>query len=137
MAKKAELTKITALEQAVKIIAAVNKDDVHSELIDKLERMHEQERKVAENKKGKKGKPSKTAQEKAKRATQVAEWFETQADKETFYGGSDIATAVGLVDEKGLPFTPQKMTPILKVLVESGVVEKGQTSEKKVGYKVK
>lgn len=136
MANK-EMTKVQALEKAIKIIEGVNKNEVHDELLEKLEAMQAQEIKVTERKKDSK-KPSKVAKEKMKHAEKVKAWFFEEADPETFYSGAEISLAVGLVDEKtGNPFTPQKMTPILKVLVESGDVEKGQTKDKKVGYKVK
>ena len=137
MANK-EITKVQALEKAIKIIEGVNKNEVHDELLEKLEKMLSQEVKVTERKKSGKKSESKVAKEKAENAEKVRIWFFEESDPETFYSGAEISLAVGLVDEKtGNPFTPQKMTPILKVLLESGDVEKGQTKDKKVGYKVK
>lgn len=137
MANK-EITKVQALEKAIKIIEAVNKNEVHDELLEKLEKMQAQEIKVTERKKDKK-KPSKVAKEKLEHAEKVKAWFFEEADPEIFYSGAQISEAIGLVDAEGKAFTPQKMTPILKVLVDAEEVEKGQTAgkDKKVGYKVK
>lgn len=132
-----EMTKVQALELVIDVIGKVNQGGTYDELLEKLEKMQSQEIKVTERKKDKK-KPSKVAQEKMKHAEKVKTWFFEESDPETFYSGAEISLAVGLVDEKtGNSFTPQKMTPILKVLLESGDVEKGQTEDKKVGYKVK
>lgn len=129
-----QITKVVALEKAVSVIGAVNHDSVHDELIEKLEQMLAQEVKVAENKKGKKG-VSKTAKEKNENAEKALAWFLEESDPEVFYSGAEVAQAVDGFED----FTPQKMTPILKLLAERDDLEKGQATsdKKKVGYKVK
>lgn len=133
MANK-EMTKVQALEFAIDVIGKVNKGETYDELLEKLEKMQSQEIKVTERKKGKKG-VSKTAKEKNENAEKALAWFLEESDPEVFYSGAEVAKVVDGFED----FTPQKMTPILKLLAERDDLEKGQATSdnKKVGYKVK
>lgn len=130
-----QITKVQALQEVQEILAKEEvKSFVSLELSDKIETMLNQEIKVVENKKGKKG-ISKTAKEKVENVEKAEAWFFEKADPEVFYSGAEIAQTVEGFED----FTPQKMTPIVKTLVENGVLEKGiaTSDKKKAGYKIK
>lgn len=76
---------------------------------------------------------SKTNKEKIADMAKIEKLF-TTLDPEKFYSSQEILAMVPEFEG----YTPQKMTPRLKALVESGAIVKGNSTSdnKKVGYKV-
>ncbi|XAG97181.1 hypothetical protein ZYGNAAKF_CDS0193 [Enterococcus phage VRE9_2] len=99
------------------------------ELTEKLEAMHMQQVKQDKAKRGKKG-VSKTAKEKAENMDKVRKAF-LDLEPETALTLNEIAELIGLVGA-----TPQKLTAIMKPLVDNEEFEK-VVKDKKVAYKLK
>lgn len=124
-----EMTKVEALEMAIKELTGNKKNEA---LVDKLEKMKNQEEKLA----SKKRKPSKTSLEVEKDMTLIIDTLNQLGDKETAYTGLEIAELVGSHFED---YTPQKLTSRLTRLVKDGKLEKvakATNDKKKVGYKL-
>lgn len=99
------------------------------ELTEKLEAMHAQQVKQDKAKRGKKG-VSKTAKEKAENMDKVRKAF-LDLEPETALTLHEISELIGLVGA-----TPQKLTAIMKPLVDNEEFEK-VVKDKKVAYKLK
>lgn len=99
------------------------------ELTEKLEAMHAQQVKQDKAKRGKKG-VSKTAKEKAENMDKVRKAF-LDLEPETALTLNEISELIGLVGA-----TPQKLTAIMKPLVDNEEFEK-VVKDKKVAYKLK
>ena len=134
-----EMTKAQALELAVKVVDKAIEDKtfidtdlfekVDIELLNKLEAMHSQQVKQDKAKRGKKG-VSKTAKEKAENMNKVRAFFSEMTEQNALTL-AEIGQAIGLEDA-----TPQKLSAIMKPLVDSNEFEKVQ-KDKKVAYKLK
>lgn len=114
--------------QALEMVLAENVER-SSELADKLQAMLEQERKVAESRKGKKS-VSKTAKEKAENMDKVKAFFAELQEPEQMFTLQEIGNAIGLDDA-----TPQKLSAIVKPLVDDEILTKDK-KDKKVAYKL-
>lgn len=99
------------------------------ELTEKLEAMHAQQVKQDKAKRNKKG-VSKTAKEKAENMDKVRKAF-LDLEPETALTLHEISELIGLVGA-----TPQKLTAIMKPLVDNEEFEK-VVKDKKVAYKLK
>lgn len=99
------------------------------ELTEKLEAMHAQQVKQDKTKRNKKG-VSKTAKEKAENMDKVRKAF-LDLEPETALTLHEISELIGLVGA-----TPQKLTAIMKPLVDNEEFEK-VVKDKKVAYKLK
>lgn len=115
--KKTEITKVMALEMAIELA----KDNAL--LSEKLEKMLETERKVSSRKRGE----SKTTKEKKANMEKVCQAFE---GVEGFKTLSEIGAMIGLEEASS-----QKISAIMKPLVDNGTFEKGKEG-KKVAYKL-
>lgn len=135
-----QITKAQALELAVKVVSKAIEDKtflntdllfekVDIELLNKLEAMHAQQVKQDKAKRGKKG-VSKTAKEKAENMDKVRKAF-LDLEPETALTLNEISELIGLVGA-----TPQKLTAIMKPLVDNEEFEK-VVKDKKVAYKLK
>lgn len=120
---KKEITKAQALEMALEIIKEPQ------ELVEKLQSMLEQQKKQDSAKRNRKGK-SKVAKEKAENMDKVRAFFSEMTEKNALTL-AEIGQAIGLEDA-----TPQKLSAIMKPLVDSNEFEKVQ-KDKKVAYQPK
>lgn len=121
--KKTEITKAQALEMALGIIKEPQ------ELVEKLQSMLEQQMKQDKAKRNRKG-TSKVAKEKAENMDKVRAFFSEMTEKNALTL-AEIGQAIGLEDA-----TPQKLSAIMKPLVDSNEFEKVQ-KDKKVAYQPK
>lgn len=119
-----QITKVQALE-----IVLAESTERTTELQEKLQAMLEQERKVA-TRKSVNRKPSKVAKEKAENMDKVKAFFEELTEPEMTFTLSEIGSAIGLEGA-----TPQKLSAIVKPLVDSEVLTKDK-KDKKVAYKL-
>lgn len=134
-----QITKAQALELASKVVSKAIEDktflntdlfeNVDIELLNKLEAMHAQQVKQDKAKRNKKG-VSKTAKEKAENMDKVRKAF-LDLEPETALTLHEISELIGLVGA-----TPQKLTAIMKPLVDNEEFEK-VVKDKKVAYKLK
>lgn len=118
-----QMTKVQALEMALEIISEPQ------ELVEKLQAMLEQQKKQDKAKRNRKG-TSKVAKEKAENMDKVRVFFSEMTEKSALTL-AEIGQAIGLEDA-----TPQKLSAIMKPLVDSGEFEKVQ-KDKKVAYQPK
>lgn len=126
------MKKMTNVEMFSKIAEVLTVAKASPELVDFVNE------KIAQTEKrnlSRKEKPvqSKTSKEKIADMAKIEQLF-ANLDEKTFYSSQEI---IALIPEfEG--YTPQKMTPRLKALVESGAIVKGNSTSdnKKVGYKV-
>ena len=121
--KKTEITKAQALEMALEII------NEPQELVEKLQAMLKQQKKQDSAKRNRKGK-SKVAKEKAENMDKVRAFFSEMTEKNALTL-AEIGQAIGLEDA-----TPQKLSAIMKPLVDSNEFEK-VSKDKKVAYQPK
>ena len=121
--KKTEITKAQALEMALEII------NEPQELVEKLQTMLEQQKKQDSAKRNRKGK-SKVAKEKAENMDKVRAFFSEMTEKGALTL-AEIGQAIGLEDA-----TPQKLSAIMKPLVDNNEFEK-VSKDKKVAYQPK
>lgn len=120
---KKEITKAQALAAALEIIKEPQ------DLVEKLQAMLEQQKKQDKAKRNRKG-TSKVAKEKAENMDKVRAFFSEMTEKNALTLG-EIGQAIGLEDA-----TPQKLSAIMKPLVDSNEFEKVQ-KDKKVAYQPK
>lgn len=120
---KKEITKAQALEMALEIIKEPQ------ELVEKLQSMLEQQKKQDSAKRNRKGK-SKVAKEKAENMDKVRAFFSEMTEKNALTL-AEIGQAIGLEDA-----TPQKLSAIMKPLVDNNEFEK-VSKDKKVAYQPK
>lgn len=121
--KKTEITKAQALEMALEIIKEPQ------ELVEKLQAMFEQQKKQDKAKRNRKG-TSKVAKEKAQNMELVRELF-IEMEEPKALTLAEIGQAIGLEDA-----TPQKLSAIMKPLVDNNEFEK-VSKDKKVAYQPK
>lgn len=134
-----QMTKAQALELAVKVVDKAIEDKtfidtdlfdlVDIELLDKLQAMLEQQKKQDSAKRNKKG-TSKVAKEKAENMDKVRAFFSEMTEQNALTL-AEIGQAIGLDDA-----TPQKLSAIMKPLVDNDEFEK-VTKDKKVAYQAK
>ncbi len=134
-----QMTKAQALELAVKVVDKAIEDKtfidtdlfdlVDIELLDKLQAMLTQQKKQDSAKRNKKG-TSKVAKEKAENMDKVRAFFSEMTEQNALTL-AEIGQAIGLDDA-----TPQKLSAIMKPLVDNEEFEK-TTKDKKVAYQVK
>ena len=134
-----QITKAQALELAVKVVDKAIEDKtfidtdlfdlVDIELLDKLQAMLTQQKKQDNAKRNKKG-TSKVAKEKAENMDKVRAFFSEMSEQNALTL-SEIGQAIGLEDA-----TPQKLSAIMKPLVDNNEFEK-TTKDKKVAYQAK
>lgn len=120
------MTKLTQ-KQALELVLGMNEVKANSELVEKLEQMLGQVVKKSEAKATNK-KPTKTQ-------------LENEELKETLFVNleSEFLTGAELLEKSGLELSPQKLTALMKQLVDLGKVEKGEKKvdkSKKVAYKL-
>lgn len=118
-----QMTKAQALEMALEIIKEPQ------ELVEKLQSMLEQQKKQDKAKRNRKG-TSKVAKEKAENMDKVRAFFSEMTEKNALTL-AEIGQAIGLEDA-----TPQKLSAIMKPLVDSNEFEK-VSKDKKVAYQPK
>lgn len=118
-----QMTKAQALAAALEII------NEPQELVEKLQSMLEQQMKQDSAKRNRKG-TSKVAKEKAENMDKVRAFFSEMTEKNALTL-AEIGQAIGLEDA-----TPQKLSAIMKPLVDSNEFEKVQ-KDKKVAYQPK
>lgn len=118
-----QITKAQALEMAL------NQITEPKELVEKLQSMLEQQMKQDKAKRNRKG-TSKVAKEKAENMDKVRAFFSEMTEKNALTL-AEIGQAIGLEDA-----TPQKLSAIMKPLVDSNEFEKVQ-KDKKVAYQPK
>ena len=133
------MTKAQALELTVKVVDKAIEDKtfidtdlfdlIDIELLDKLQAMLAQQKKQDSAKRNKKG-TSKVAKEKAENMNKVRTFFSEMTEQNALTL-AEIGQAIGLVDA-----TPQKLSAIMKPLVDNEEFEK-TTKDKKVAYQVK
>ena len=134
-----QITKAQALELAVKVVDKAIEDKtfidtdlfdlIDIELLDKLQAMLAQQKKQDNAKRNKKG-TSKVAKEKAENMEKVRAFFSEMTEQNALTL-AEIGQAIGLDDA-----TPQKLSAIMKPLVDNEEFEK-TTKDKKVAYQVK
>lgn len=134
-----QMTKAQALELAVKVVDKAIEDKtfidtdlfdlVDIELLDKLQAMLTQQKKQDSAKRNKKG-TSKVAKEKAENMDKVRAFFSEMTEQNALTL-AEIGQAIGLDDA-----TPQKLSAIMKPLVDNDEFEK-VTKDKKVAYQAK
>ena len=134
-----QMTKAQALELAVKVVDKAIEDKtfidtdlfdlVDIELLDKLQAMLAQQKKQDSAKRNKKG-TSKVAKEKAENMNKVRAFFSEMTEQNALTL-AEIGQGIGLDDA-----TPQKLSAIMKPLVDNGEFEK-TTKDKKVAYQAK
>ena len=129
MTKTKEITKAQALEMALEIAKKVTVQEQTEGLTDKLQAMLDQQKKQDSAKRGKKG-TSKVAKEKAENMDKVRAFFSEMTEKNALTL-AEIGQAIGLEDA-----TPQKLSAIMKPLVDSNEFEK-VSKDKKVAYQPK
>lgn len=120
---KKEITKAQALEMVLEIVKEPQ------ELVEKLQAMLEQQVKQDSAKRNRKGK-SKVAKEKAENMDKVRAFFSEMTEKNALTL-AEIGQAIGLEDA-----TPQKLSAIMKPLVDNNEFEK-VSKDKKVAYQPK
>lgn len=118
-----QMTKAQALEMALESIKEPQ------ELVEKLETMLAQQKKQDSAKRNKKG-TSKVAKEKAENMDKVRAFFSEMTEQNALTL-AEIGQAIGLDDA-----TPQKLSAIMKPLVDNNEFEK-VTKDKKVAYQAK
>lgn len=118
-----QMTKAQALELALEKIKEPQ------ELVEKLETMLAQQKKQDSAKRNKKG-TSKVAKEKAENMDKVRAFFSEMTEQNALTL-AEIGQAIGLDDA-----TPQKLSAIMKPLVDNDEFEK-VTKDKKVAYQAK
>lgn len=118
-----QMTKAQALELALEKIKEPQ------ELVEKLEIMLAQQKKQDNAKRNKKG-TSKVAKEKAENMDKVRAFFSEMTEQNALTL-AEIGQAIGLDDA-----TPQKLSAIMKPLVDNDEFEK-VTKDKKVAYQAK
>lgn len=118
-----QMTKAQALAAALEVI------NEPQELVEKLQSMLEQQMKQDKAKRNRKG-TSKVAKEKAENMDKVRAFFSEMTEKNALTL-AEIGQAIGLEDA-----TPQKLSAIMKPLVDSNEFEKVQ-KDKKVAYQPK
>lgn len=118
-----QMTKAQALAAALEVI------NEPQELVEKLQAMLEQQKKQDSAKRNRKG-TSKVAKEKAENMDKVRAFFSEMTEKNALTL-AEIGQAIGLEDA-----TPQKLSAIMKPLVDSDEFEKVQ-KDKKVAYQPK
>lgn len=134
-----KMTKAEALELAVKVVDKAIEDKtfldtdlfekIDIKLLEKLETMLAQQKKQDSAKRNKKG-VSKIAKEKAENMNKVRAFF-SEMPEQNALTLTEIGQAIGL-DEA----TPQKLSAIMKPLVDNDEFEK-VTKDKKVAYQLK
>lgn len=134
-----QITKAEALEIAVKVVdkAIEGKtfidtdlfDLVDIDLLNKLKAMRSQQNKQDSAKRNQKG-TSKVAKEKAENMDKVRAFFSEMTEQNALTL-AEIGQAIGLDDA-----TPQKLSAIMKPLVDNDEFEK-VTKDKKVAYQAK
>lgn len=118
-----QMTKAQALAAALEIVKEPQ------ELVEKLQAMLEQQKKQDSAKRNRKGK-SKVAKEKAENMDKVRAFFSEMTEKNALTL-AEIGQAIGLEDA-----TPQKLSAIMRPLVDSNEFEK-VSKDKKVAYQPK
>ena len=118
-----QMTKAQALAAALEVIKEPQ------ELVEKLQSMLEQQMKQDKAKRNRKG-TSKVAKEKAENMDKVRAFFSEMTEKNALTL-AEIGQAIGLEDA-----TPQKLSAIMKPLVDSNEFEKVR-KDKKVAYQPK
>ena len=118
-----QMTKAQALEMVLEIVKEPQ------ELVEKLQSMLEQQKKQDSAKRNRKG-TSKVAKEKAENMDKVRAFFSEMTEKNALTL-AEIGQAIGLEDA-----TPQKLSAIMKPLVDSNEFEK-VSKDKKVAYQPK
>lgn len=124
-----QMTKAQALELALEIVLMLETQEQPEGLADKLQAMLEQQKKQDNAKRGKKG-TSKVAKEKAENMDKVRAFFSEMTEQNALTL-AEIGQAIGLDDA-----TPQKLSAIMKPLVDNDEFEK-VTKDKKVAYQAK
>ena len=118
-----QMTKAQALEMVLEIVKEPQ------ELVEKLQSMLEQQKKQDSAKRNRKG-TSKVAKEKAENMDKVRAFFSEMTEKNALTL-AEIGQAIGLEDA-----TPQKLSAIMKPLVDNNEFEK-VSKDKKVAYQPK
>lgn len=118
-----QMTKAQALAAALEVIKEP------AELVEKLQSMLEQQMRQDKAKRNRKG-TSKVAKEKAQNMDKVRAFFSEMTEKNALTL-AEIGQAIGLEDA-----TPQKLSAIMKPLVDSNEFEK-VSKDKKVAYQPK
>ena len=121
-----KITKAEALQMAVEIVGMLEAQEQPVGLLEKLEQMHEQQVKTDSRKRDKKG-TSKVAKEKAENMEKVRLFFIESPEPLTLTL-DEIKIAIGLNDA-----SPQKISAIMKGLVDEGTFER-TTKDKKVAF---
>lgn len=121
--KEQKMTKAQALEMALGII------NEPQELVEKLQAMLEQQKKQDKAKRNRKG-MSKVAKEKAENMDKVRAFFSEMREEQALTL-AEIGQAIGLEDA-----TPQKLSAIMKPLIDNNEFEK-VSKDKKVAYQPK
>lgn len=124
-----QMTKAQALEMALEIVLMLETQEQPVGLVDKLQAMLDQQKKQDSAKRNRKG-TSKVAKEKAENMDKVRAFFSEMTEKNALTL-AEIGQAIGLEDA-----TPQKLSAIMKPLVDSNEFEKVQ-KDKKVAYQPK
>lgn len=124
-----QMTKAQALELALEIVLMLETQEQPDGLADKLQAMLEQQKKQDSAKRNKKG-TSKVAKEKAENMDKVRAFFSEMTEQNALTL-AEIGQAIGLDDA-----TPQKLSAIMKPLVDNDEFEK-VTKDKKVAYQAK
>lgn len=124
-----QMTKAQALELALEIVLMLETQEQPVGLADKLQAMLDQQKKQDSAKRNKKG-TSKVAKEKAENMDKVRAFFSEMTEQNALTL-AEIGQAIGLVDA-----TPQKLSAIMKPLVDNDEFEK-TTKDKKVAYQAK
>lgn len=127
--EKTQFEKLVVAEKFAEVARILSNVKAPQEVIDFVVEKGEQAQKRNANRKPSQ---SKTNKEKIADMQKIQEWFFEEADPETFYTSQEVNEALQF------DYTPQKMTPRLKGLVEQGILEKGiaTSDKKKVGYKI-
>lgn len=124
-----QMTKAQALELALEIVLMLETQEQPVGLADKLQAMLDQQKKQDSAKRNKKG-TSKVAKEKAENMDKVRAFFSEMTEQNALTL-AEIGQAIGLDDA-----TPQKLSAIMKPLVDNDEFEK-VTKDKKVAYQAK
>lgn len=128
MTKKAEMTKVEALDEVLVILNGMNEAGENAELIEKVEAMKAQEVKTREKAKIRRAGETKAAKANKAIAEEISNWFAEEADAEVAYAASEIAEIVEI------EATPQKMTAIMKYVAGVEKVDKATNIKGRVGY---
>ena len=112
-----QMTKVQALEMVLEVVKEPQ------ELVEKLQAMLEQQKKQDKAKRNRKG-TSKVAKEKAENMDKVRAFFSEMTEKNALTL-AEIGQAIGLEDA-----TPQKLSAIMKPLVDNNEFEKVSKDKK-------